>query len=77
MHYYVALHEGCTDVDLGDAAGVFQLLARVGVFEDQHAFNRLSLTIERALWQGSDSFDVNALLLEAEDMLAKLGVTRF
>jgi hypothetical protein len=77
MHYYVARHEGCADVDLADAAGIFQLLARVGVFEDQHAFNRLSLTVERALWQGSDSFDVNALLLEAEEMLAKLGVTAF
>jgi len=77
MHYYVAQHEGCAAVDLADAAGVFQVLARVGVFEDHHAFNRLSLTVERALWQGSDSFDVNTLLLETEQMLAKLGVIAF
>src|SRR5215216_1692840 len=64
MHYYMARHEGCSNVDLGDATGLFHLLTRVGVFEDQHAFNRLSLTIERALWQGVNSFDANAILVE-------------
>ncbi len=77
MQYYIARHDDCADVDLGDAAGFFHLLTRVGIFEDRHAFNRFSLTVERALWQGSDSFDVNALLLEAEVMLGKLGVTAF
>jgi len=74
MLYYVTRHEACTDVDLGDATGLFHLLTRVGVFEDQHAFNRLSLTIERALWQGVNSFDANAILVEVEEMLTKLGV---
>ena len=74
MHYYVARHEGCQGVDLGDAAGAFHVLTREGIFEDQHAFNRLSLTVERVLWQGYDTFDANAILLEVEEMLARLGV---
>ena len=74
MHYYVARHVDCTDVDLANAAGLFHLLAREGIFEDQHAFNRLSLSVERALWQGSDRFDAYAILMEVEEMLTKLGV---
>jgi hypothetical protein len=77
MYYYVARHEACADVDMGDATGLFHWLTRLGVFEDQHAFNRLSLTIERALWQGVDSFDANAILVEVEAMLTKLGVMTF
>ena len=74
MHYYVARHESCADVDLRDATGLFHWLTRAGVFEDQHAFNRLSLTVERSLWQGADSVDANAILLEVGEMLRKLGV---
>jgi len=74
MHYYVAHHTECLDVDLGDAAGVFHELAQQGVFDDEHAFERLSLTVERILWQGPDCFDANALILEVEEMLTKLGV---
>jgi len=76
MYYYIASHEGCADVDRNDAAAVFQLLARVGIFEDQHTFNRLSLAVEHILWQGSDSFHANAILAEVEDMLRKLGVMK-
>ena len=74
MHYYVTRHASCANVDLGDATGLFHLLTRVGVFDDHCAFNRLSLIVERALWQGSASFDANTLLLEVEQMLTKLGV---
>ena len=77
MIYYVARQEDRPDVDLGDAAGLFHLLTRRGVFEDQHAFNRLSLTVERLLWQGSDSFQANLILVEVEEMLRKLGVITF
>jgi hypothetical protein len=76
MMYYVAQYEGCAGVDLGDATAVFHLLTRAGVFEDRQAFHRLSLTVERFLWQGSDTFDANAILIEVEDMLRKLGVTK-
>ena len=74
MHYYVARHKSCADVDLTDAVELFHTLSRAGVFEDQLAFNRLSLTIERFLWQGPDSFDANPILIEVEEMLRKLGV---
>jgi len=77
MHYYVSRHADCKDVDLGNAAGLFHLLTQEGIFEDQHAFNRLSLSVERALWQGSDYPDANAILLEVEEMLAKLNVLAF
>jgi hypothetical protein len=79
MYYYIVYivrHEGCADVDRSDAAAVFHLLARVGIFEDQHTFNRLSLAVEHILWQGSDSFHANAILAEVEDMLRKLGVMK-
>jgi hypothetical protein len=78
MIYHVARHERRPDVHLmSDAAGLFHWLMRLGVFEDQHAFNRLSLTVERLLWQGSDSFEANAILAEVEEMLRKLGVLPF
>ena len=74
MVYYVARHEGCAGVNLGDATVVFHSLTRAGVFEDGQAFHRLSLTVERFLWQGSDAFVANAILVEVEDMLRRLGV---
>jgi hypothetical protein len=74
MMYYVARHEGCAGMDLGDATAIFHLLTRAGVFEDRKAFHRLSLTVERFLWQGSDTFVANAILVEVEDMLRRLGV---
>ena len=76
MHYYIARHEDCTNADPGDAIELFHTLAHAGVFEDQLAFNRLSLMVERALWQGSTSFDVNAILVEVEAILTKLDVMK-
>jgi hypothetical protein len=77
MHYSIACRPDFAKVDLGDAAGVFHLLAREGVFEDPHAFNRLSLAVERVLWQGSDCMDINEIPLDVEVMLKRLGVTKF
>ena len=74
MMYYVARHESCAGVDLGDATAVFHLLTRAGVFEDRQAFHRLSLTVERFLWQGSDTFDADEILVDVEDILRRLGV---
>lgn len=80
MLYYIARHKGCTsymeNTELWDAASVFHALTRAGVFEDQHAFHRLSLTVERVLWQGSDTFDADAILVEVEDLLKRLGVMK-
>ena len=76
MMYYVAGHEGCTGVDLGDATAVFQLLTHAGVFEDGQAFHRLSLSVERFLWHGPDTFDADATLVEVENMLGRLGVMK-
>ena len=78
MRYYVARHQGCAlyvkNIDLWDAASLFQALTRAGVFDDPLKFNRFTLLVERALWQPSSSFDVESTLAEAERMLAKLGV---
>ena len=76
MRYYIARHEDCVYADSGDAVGLFQSLALAGVFEDQLAFNSLSLVVERALWQGSTSFDANAIVVEVDEMLTKLGVVK-
>jgi hypothetical protein len=76
MMYYVVRHEGCAGVGLEDATAVFHLLTRAGVFEDGQAFHRLSLTVERFLWQGPETFDPNEILVEVEDMLRKLGVMK-
>ncbi len=76
MLYYVTRHEGCAGVDLGDATAVFHLLTRAGVFEDGQAFHRLSLKVERFLWQGPETFEADATLIEVEDMLRKLGVMK-
>ena len=79
MLYYVAKHRSCTsymeNAELWDATSVFHALTRAGVFDDQHAFNRLSLLIERALWQQPAAFDRDAVIAEVEKLLAKLGVT--
>lgn len=76
MHYYIARHADCANDNPADAIGLFHTLAHAGVFDDQHAFNRLSLIVERALWQGSAAFDANATLVEVEEMLTKLGVMK-
>ena len=79
MLYYVAQHKSCAiyiqNTELWDATNVFQALTRAGVFEDQHAFNRLSLLVERALWQQPAAFDAHEVVGEVEQMLTKLGVT--
>src|SRR4030095_13518372 len=60
MRYYIAKHKRCAtfieNIDLWDAASLFYALTRAGVFDDPYAFNLLSLTVERALWQKSFSF---------------------
>jgi hypothetical protein len=81
MRYYIAKHKSCAsfveNVDLWDAASLFHALARAGVFDDPLTFNRFSLMVERALWQGSLAFDVDATLTEVEVILRKLGVMPF
>jgi len=81
MRYYIARHKRyelfLKTIDLWDAASMFQALTRAGVFEDLLIFNRFSLIVERALWQGSFSFDTNAVLTEVEKMLTTLGVMPF
>ena len=81
MRYYIARHKHCAlfveSTDLWDAAGLFHALTRAGVFDDSLTFNRFSLLVERALWQGSFSFDADATLAEVETMLTKLGVVPF
>ena len=79
MVYYVARHQGCVvhmeNTELWDAASMFHALSSAGVFEDQHAFNRLSLIVERALWQPSATVDAQAVIVQVEEMLSRLGVT--
>ena len=81
MRYYIARHKRCTsfvdNTDLWDAASLFQALTRAGVFDDPLRFNRFSLVVERALWQGSLSFDMDATLAEVETLLTQLGVMPF
>jgi hypothetical protein len=78
MRYYVARHNHCAssvyDADLWDAVALYHALTRAGVFDDPLTFNRFSRVVERALWQGSFSFDARAILAEAESMLTQLGV---
>ena len=78
MRYYISKHTSCAffveNIDVWDAVSLFPALIQAGVFEDPLRFHRLSLFAERALWQGSFSFDANALLEEVEDMLTTLGV---
>jgi hypothetical protein len=81
MRYYITRHAHFAafqkTIDLWDAAAMFQVLTRLGVFEDPLIFNRFSLIVERALWQRSFLFDTNAVLTEVEKMLATLGVMPF
>jgi hypothetical protein len=81
MRYYITKHKRCAsfveNTDLWDAASLFHALARAGVFDNSLSFNRFSLVVERALWQGSFLFDANATLAEVETMLTKLGVMPF
>ena len=74
MHYYIAEHKDCIYADSGDATALFYTLVCAGVFVDQHAFNRLSLMVERVLWQKTYAFDANATLFKVEEMLTRLGV---
>jgi len=80
MHYYIAKHKHCAsmlkDTDLWDSAILFHVLARAGVFDDLLLFNRFSLMVEHALWQGSSLVDVDSILAEVEGMLTRLGVMR-
>jgi hypothetical protein len=81
MRYYIAKHPGCgsfvKNTDLWDAASLFHALARADIFEDPLIFNRFSLMVERALWQGTFSFDADVTLAEVEEMLRILGVISF
>lgn len=79
MRYYIAGSGRCERIsisnnDLWDHSTLYYKLAKAGVFDDPYAFNRLSLIVERALWQESFSFDVDSTLIEVEKMLTKLGV---
>ena len=78
MRYYVARHRECEalveDTEPWDGPELFHALSRAGVFEDPLAFNRLSLMVERALWQESIAFDIEPAVAEVETMLLKLGV---
>lgn len=81
MRYYIAQHKRCAsfvkDVDLWDAASLFYGLARAGVFDDPRAFNHFSLSVERALWQGTSAFDAGSILADVETILKKLGIVSF
>ncbi|HEX5943274.1 MAG TPA: hypothetical protein VFY66_13415, partial [Anaerolineales bacterium] len=81
MRDYIARHEECAsfveNTDPWDAAALYHALVRAGVFDDPLTFNRFSLIVERALWQGSFSFDVDSILAEVEKMLMKLGAGPF
>ena len=78
MRYYITRHERCAalleNIDLWDGMSMFEALTRVEVFEDPLSFNRFSLLVERALWQGSFALDPEAVLTEVEKMLTTLGV---
>src|ERR1043165_1579149 len=62
MYQYVIRGESRLTVDLCDGTGLFHRLVVAGVFEDPGAFDRLSETIERALWQRPFSFNTNEVL---------------
>lgn len=78
MHYYIARHKRCAafmeKTDLWDAIALYHALARAGVFDDPHTFNRFSRIVERALWRGSSLADSSVTLTEVEKLLTKLGV---
>jgi len=78
MRYYITRHKGCVslveNIDPLDAARLFHILARTGVFDDPLTFNRFSLIVERALWQLPGSSNTDEILAQVETMLARLGV---
>jgi hypothetical protein len=78
MRYYIIQHKRCEsfveNTDLWDAVSLFHALTQAGVFDDALTFNRLSLLVERALWQGSFTSDADSILTEFEKMLSKLGI---
>jgi len=78
MRDYIARHEECAsfveNTDPWDAPALYHALVRAGVFDDPLRFNRFSLIVERALWQGSLASDAEPALAEAETMLAKLRI---
>jgi hypothetical protein len=77
MRYYITRQErnsSLENIDLWDAMSMFEALTRTGLFEDPLSFNRFSLLVERALWQGSFALDPEAVLAEVEKMLTILGV---
>lgn len=79
MRYYIVKHKRCAsfieDTDPWDAAALYHALVRAGVFDDPLTFNRFSLMVERALWDGSSTADLT--VAEVETMLKKLGVMPF
>ena len=83
MQYYIAIHERCKETGitssdaLWDHVALYHKLVKAGIFNDPCAFNRLSLILERALWEESFSFDLASTLAEIEKMLTKLGVLPF
>ena len=83
MWYYIVIHEQCEEIGitssdaLWDDAALYHNLAKAGSFDDPCAFNRLSLIVERALWQESFSLDAHAVFAEVEKMLTNLGVMPF
>lgn len=81
MREYIARHEQCAsfieDSNPWDPASLYHALVRAGVFHDPQTFNRFSLLVERALWQGSFATDVEPVLAEVEGMLARLEVAPF
>jgi hypothetical protein len=78
MRDYIARHEECAsfveNADLWDAAVLYQALVRAGVFDDPLRFNRISLMVERAVWQGTLVSEDDSVLREAESMLTRLEV---
>src|SRR5919198_1532947 len=79
MHYYITKHNASSHQKINpwDAAGMVHALTRMGLFENSVTFNRFSLVVERALWQGPFSSDVYLILADVENLLMKLGVLPF
>jgi len=78
MRDYIARHEECAsfveNTDPWDAPALYHALVRAGVFDDPLRFNRFSLIVERAIWQGSLVAEDDSVLREGEKMLTKLGM---
>jgi hypothetical protein len=76
MHYYLAKNSGFPrqNIELWNAASMFQALTHIGVFEDSLMFNRFNLITERALWHGFFSPNTEPILAEVEGLLKALRV---